>query len=160
MEKGVTIGFVVMAAVAVLVGLALYSGNFQDNIGTLTQTAQSGNVTITMPEDGVTLELTSCQQKAVTYIVTNATGGETVPASNYTIDQAIQSDGYLGAQITGVAGEYNSSAVNVSCTYERDGYIDNAGSRGIVGLIAIFMAFLIALAAMPNVREWFTSFGK
>ena len=42
-------GFIVMAAIAILVGLALYTGTFAQNVGTMTQTTSVNRSIITLP---------------------------------------------------------------------------------------------------------------
>ena len=154
-------GFIIMAAVAILVGLALYTGTFSQNIGSMTNLDNAYNVTMTLPASNITSELSMCGQKVNTITVTNATGGTVVTASNYTTSQSIGADGYLAAKITpSTASRYASTSVNVSCNYEPDGYIAESGGRAVVGLIAIFMALLILVAALPNLKDKFFDFIK
>lgn len=153
-NKGqVKIGFIIVSVVAILVGLALYSGTFAENIGTMTKTSATINKSFTMPAVGSSSELTMCGQKALTYSIVNATDHINIPTTNYTITQSTGVDGYLTAKVTTAAGGFGSKAVNVTCTYEPKGYITDSGSRGIVAIIAIFMAILIMIAAMPNIRD-------
>lgn len=147
-------GFIIMAAVAILIGLAFWTGTFSENIGTLTQTRESGNVTFTLPANGESTQLTFCEQAVESIIVTNATSGATVPSTNYTISQSTGSDGYLAAFITTTTSAYAGGSVNGSCEYQPYGYIDNGGSRAITSLIAVFMAILIMVAALPDARNF------
>lgn len=146
--------FIILAAVTILIGLALYSGSIAGNVGQLTKTLDTVNTTVTLPTAGSSLELTACGQKALSGVVTNATGGAVVPTTNYTFSQAVGSDGYLSAYIDSEGGSYAGQSVNVSCNYEPKGYIADGGGRAIVSLIAIFFAFLIVTAALPDARQW------
>jgi len=153
-DKGqIGFGMIVMSAVAILIGLAFYTGTVSPSIGQMTKLSNSYNQTMTLPANGETSELTMCGQRAVSYIITNATSGAIVPTTNYTISQGIGTDGYLAAKITTTTSPYAQKSVNVSCEYEPKGYIPESGSRGIVSLIAIFSAFLIVIAAFPNIRD-------
>lgn len=148
-------GFIITAAVVILIGLALYSGTFAQNIGTMTKTTSVTNATMTMPAASATADMTPCGQRAITYVLNNASwGNETIPTTNYTVTQGTGSDGYRAARITTTANSvYASQSVKVTCTYEPKGYIAESSSRGIVGLIAIFMAILILVAALPPVKD-------
>lgn len=160
-KKGqIGFGFVVTAAVAILVGLALYTGTFSENIGTMTQTQTARNVTMTLPAVGATSELTMCGQKVITSLgVYNATAVAAVPTTNYTISQSAGTDGYLAAKITTASqSAYAGRSVNVSCTYEPKGYVADGAGRGIVALIAIAAALLIVIAALPPVKDKFFDF--
>ena len=145
---------IMIATIAILVGLAFWQP-MASNIGTMTQTASSRNVSFTMPAVGVTKELTMCGQKALTYSIINATDAIAIPTTNYTITSSASSDGFLIAKITGTNGaNFFGLTANMTCTYEPRGYIDNGGSRAMVSLIGIAMALLIMIAAVPDLREW------
>ncbi|UCD20938.1 MAG: hypothetical protein JSW08_00100 [archaeon] len=154
MEDKYIVG-IVIAAVAVLVGLALWPA-FAGNVGTMTQTSSSANVSYTLPANGSTADLTPCYQDNTSAVVIYSDAGDYVlPSANYSVAQAAGTDGFLHARITliNINSTYAETAMNVSCSYEPLGYIEDSGSRGIVALIAIFMALLIAFAAFPNFRE-------
>lgn len=149
------IGGIVIAALAILIGLALWPA-FSPNIGQMTQTFTSQNQTMVMPAAGATSELTMCGQKALTstyFIVTNASTGLTVPSTNYTITQSAGNDGYLTAKITTVQSLSATKNINVSCAYQPKGYLEDGANRSIVSLIAIAFALLILVAAIPNIRD-------
>lgn len=160
MDNSTGIGMIVVATIAVLIGLAFWPA-LSPNIGQMTQTYSIVNQTMTLPAVTATSELTMCGQRATSITITNATGGATVPTTNYTVSQSPGTDGYLAAKVTTASQSYYAGkSVNVSCAYEPKGYISEGGSRGIVALIAVFMAMLIAVAAMPNVRDKFFDFLK
>jgi hypothetical protein len=158
MEKDTGFAVIIMAAVAVLIGLAFWP-TISPNIGQMTQTFTAVNNSFTFAEGGIAKEVPFCGQKINSIIVINKSLANVtglVPASNYTTSVCTGSDGYLSACLTYkvAAGVYNTSQVNVTCNYNPRGYVDNAAGRGMVALIAIFMAMLIAAAASPNLREW------
>lgn len=148
------IGTIIIATVAILIGLALYTGTFAENIGKMTKTGESINQTMTLPAVTATSEISTCGQKALTYTLTNATGGGIVPTTNYTITQSAGSDGYLAAKVTTASqSAFAGRSINVTCTFEPKGYVADSAGRGIVALIAIFMALLILVAAIPDIRN-------
>jgi hypothetical protein len=151
MSKGqLGIGFVVFAAVAILIGIALFSGAVAPEIGKMTKTYNAVNTSFVMPFYGAITDLTPCGQRAITYEIVNLTG-EVV--KNYTVTQAAGSDGYLSARILAQNATYAGRMVNVSCNYEMKGYIPESSSRGMAVLIAIGACLLIAVAALPNLRN-------
>ena len=159
-NKTIGFGLIVMAAVAVLIGLAFWP-TLSPAIGQMTKTFTSASTTITLPAGGATTEITPCGQKALTITIINATGGETITATNYTLSQSVGTDGYLAAKLTVAASSpYASKSVNYTCTYEPKGYIEDGGSRAIIGLVAIAMALLIMIAAMPNLKNGLIDFIK
>lgn len=162
-KKAQGIGFVgiVLIAVGILIGLAFFTPVAQ-NVGTMTQTTGDiRNVTYTMPVAGSSVEITHCGQEILTGIITNATSGATVPATNYTLTTTAGADGYLAAFVQHDGGGYASQTVNVTCSsFEPKGYVNESGTRGIVVLIGIFFALLIAATALPNVRNGVLDFFK
>lgn len=148
------LGFIVIAAITILIGLAFYTTTFSENIGTMTKTRTATNVTMTLPAVTATSEMTMCGQKVVSSVITNATGGAIIPASNYTISQSSGTDGYLASKITTASqSAYAGRSINISCNYEPKGYIAEGSGRAVVILIAIMMALLIVVAAMPDVKD-------
>lgn len=154
--------FIILAAVAILVGLALYNSDaFAGNIGKMTQISTAANVSFTLPANNTVADLTPCGQKNTSVVVIySPDGGSILPAANYSVTQEAGTDGFLAARIKllNVNTTWASHPANVSCSYQPKGYIDDGGSRAIVGLIAIFMALLIMISAMPNVREGIADF--
>ena len=145
----VTIGSVLMLAVVVIAALVLLQASFA-NIGTMTQTRDVTNQTIKFTPTTV------LQGQAVSnVVVTNASNGVSVPATNYSItNYNIGSDGVLRSYLTNLSGVFGGQNVNVSYTYEPLGYDTNAGNRTIIGLIALFSALAIAVVAMtPSLRN-------
>lgn len=150
------IAFIAIAAVVILVGLSFWS-TIGGSIGTLTVIQSSANVSYTLPANNTVADLTPCGQKNTsTVVIYDATGAIILPATNYSVAQGTSStDGYLADQITlkNVNATWASHAANVSCSYQPRGYVTDSGSRSIVNLIPIFFALLIAIVALPDVRE-------
>ena len=152
-QMGITIGSFIGIFVLVVVGLALFQGS-AGQVGGAINSATASNTTITMPADGVVLDLEG-QNYLSGFVMTNATGGEVVPATNYTIGEGVStSTGVLSVQLTGAASTYSGTSVNVSYEYGPDGYISSSGSRGVAGIILIFFALAIAVVALsPTLRS-------
>lgn len=154
---------IIIATIAILVGLAFWS-TIGSSVGTLTAIQTSTNASFTFPGNGTTTDLTTCGQLNTSAVVifntTNGTAGFQnliVPVSNYTITQAAGADGFLSTRIAyngGGVDRFGGFADNVTCTYQPRGYIAEGGSRSVVLLIPIFFALLIAIAAIPDLREW------
>lgn len=163
MAEDLGIKFIILGFIAVIVGLALFSSNFQSDIGKMTTTYTATNTSFTMPAAAATAELTPCGQKIVSglVIVNSSNATQIVTSSNYTTSQSAGRDGYLAAQITTDSNaKFAGLGVNVSCVYEQKGYVSDSGTRAIVPIIAIMMALLIVVAAIPPLRDKFFDFIK
>lgn len=154
MKKGqVGMGLVLVAFVAIIVALALYTGALPF-IGTATNTQVLVNQTFTSPAaSGSTVDLVG-QELLDTPIVTNATGALLIEDANYTIAEAVSAvDGLKRITYTADTAEFNDQELNVSYSYGAEGYIDNSGGRSIATLIAIFAALAVAVIALvPTLR--------
>lgn len=147
-RKGqITVGAILVGFIGILVGLILMQGAFPF-IGAATNTYSLSNRTFTAPASGSTIDLVG-QELLSTPTVTNRTNGVVVPASNYTISERISPvDGLKRIYYQSNGGQFNSVAVNVSYDYGQEGYIDDAGSRAVTGLIPIMMALAVIAAAL------------
>lgn len=147
-------GFIIIAAVAVLIGVALFSGTFSESMGTLTQIATSpSNFSFVAGTNGTATEITGCGQAVRTITVWNGTNN-VVATTNYTASTGTGADGYQSAFLTNNNAAYNGVTWKVTCTHEPRGYVNDGATRGVINLIAIMFALLIVTAAMPDVREW------
>lgn len=148
------IATIIVAVVGILIGLALFttSAGF---VGRATTLETSTNAPFTLPATTLNGDLTVCGQQNTTAIsIANATSGLVLTTGNYTVDVGAGSDGYLSTRINATAGTYAGKAVYVNCSYQPYGYINNAGTRTIFGLVIIFGALLIAITALPQARDW------
>lgn len=153
MDK-IGLGVILGAFIAILVGLAIYNGGVTSNIGAATRTIAT-NQSITSPAAGATTELIG-QNIVGTPIVVNATGGETLEqANNYSVYQAIGTDGLIAVIYKSNTSKYAATAINISYTYEPDGYVSDAGGRSVTLLIPIMVALLIAIIALPKIKGIF-----
>ena len=134
-----------MVLIAVLVGATLLQPS-ASNVATITKTVDYTNITYAAPA-GVGGNITLSGQANRNVIVTNATSGTTVPASNYTVTNYVLSNGQLVSKLQlidntiGVAGKN----INISSTVEPYGYDTNSGNRAITDLIIVFFALGIAI---------------
>ena len=123
----------------------------------MTHTESVVNGTYTMPVNGSTTELLGQNVVGTDYIVTNASDGAYITSGNYTITQGLGSDGQIATLLTAVdAGNFQSKSVNVSYSYEPDGYVNESAGRAIAGLIIVFSALAIAFAVFPDLRNIFS----
>lgn len=136
------LGGFIMGFVTVIVALSLFSGGIASNVNSVTTTRTITNASLGSPSADATQNLEGIAASSV--VVSNATGGEAVPATNYTISNyVVDSTGLLTAQYTQNAGAYAGQALNISYVYEPEGYATDAGSRAVSSLILIFTALAI-----------------
>ena len=154
------IGVLVLMAVAVIVGLVMFqqvATNVEQGTRSVTGAITIANSTKTFPAAGSKLILTGQELLPNTIVITNATGGGTVPSTNYTIAEEVRTtDGLKGIVVTGKAGDFAAASVNVSYQYYPDGYIDDGGARSITGLIVLLAAIAIALVVLGGIKwgDW------
>lgn len=163
MENKTQVAFVIIAFIAVVIGLAFWP-TIGDSVGTLARIQTSTNASFTFPENGTSIDLVSCGQLNTSAIVvfneTNGTAGFQnfiVPANNYTVTQGISPvDGYLVTRLAyngGGVDRFGGFANNVTCTYQPRGYITDGGGRAIALIIPILAALAIAFSAFPDLRQ-------
>lgn len=142
----------ILAAVAIIIGTVVFSGAVAPSVGTMTQTSNAVNVTYTMPAAGSYVDLAG-QEYISGIIVTNATGGATVPTTNYTIvEMNSPTTGVKTVRMLSNGGNYSSRSVNVSYVYGAAGYIDDSGSRAVVNMIPIMVALAILVGAFMAIK--------
>ncbi len=150
--------FIVLSAVVILVGLALYT-TLDAPIGTMAVLQNSNNSSFTVPAQATVTDLTACGQANTSVVrVFNESNDVEYPAANYTVSQGTSdTDGYLVTQInfTGTFGGVDEAGTTatVDCDYQARGYITEGGGRAVALLIPIFFAILIALTALVK-RDW------
>ena len=153
-KKRQSVGLFIGVAMAIIVGLILFqavASNVEKGTQAVTGVSTATNVSYTGIA-GTPVELVG-QELVSTGLVVNSTGGEVIPASNYTIAECVRdSDNLKGICYTAVADTV-SDDVNISYTYYPNGYIDNAGSRSIAGIIILLTAVGIAFVAMQMIRK-------
>jgi hypothetical protein len=154
------LGVILGVFIVVIIGLAFFQGAIAPAVGGLTNTVTASNITFTAPAAAGTTTLLG--QAASSVVVTNATGGETVPATNYTISNYQVVNGDLRAVYTQNAGPYASKSLNISYVYEPTGYPRDTGSRAVIQLVLIMAALMIAVVAIKGAYDngFFDMFSK
>ena len=151
------VGILLMAFVGILVGLLLYEA-VNPYIGTLTGANEVTvrNLSITGPTTGGAVYILQGQEitDTLAVVITNTTDGVLVPASNYTLTEAVTTNGVKGIILTSLGVKVSAMPINVSYSYQPAGYIDNGGARSMAFLIPIFAALAIAVIALtPTLRS-------
>lgn len=163
-RKGqIAIGGLILLAITVIVGAVMLQGSAQ-NVGNVVNTYTSANVSFTLGANASTSDLTVCGQKNTSAVVIYVPTGDIVfthgvgTAGNYTVVQGTHSDGYPGPRIyiSGLNATWAGAAVNVSCTYQPDGYTEDAGARGMTNLIIIMTALAIAVVGIGYAVKGYT----
>lgn len=149
------IAMIVIAAVAVIVALVLFQASAQQ-----VEKSNPQNPTIVRNQSitGVlNTPVTLSGQTLVSVLgVQNDSTGATVSSANYTIGTCVRaSDGLKGIcyTATGTGTPSATGKINVSYSYYPDGYADDAGARGIIGIIILLAAVGIGISLLPLVRE-------
>ena len=150
------LGLILTLAIAIIVGTVLLSGSggIAGQAGTLTSTSGIVNETFTLPAVNAFIDKANCVNLQGSAIVTNATGAEIVPASNYTFTTRISSTSGLKVLTVKTASQsaYASRSVNASYTCLPQGYAEDASTRAVTPLIVLFAA--LALAAIALGAAW------
>lgn len=151
------IGGLVVAAVAIIIGLAFLTGSIAGTVGDMTTKSNIPITTqVTFPTNTTALTLTG--QAVESVVIINDT--TTVAAGNYTVSNRVVSNGQLVATIIGVgANPYSGNNVNISYTYEPFGYATDGGTRAILSLVLVFVGLAIAVIALvPALRSGVVDF--
>lgn len=155
MEKKaqVSVGLLLIMAIAVIVGLVLFQA-VAGNVGGSTTSASISNALYTGPAAGSCIDLVG-QELLSAATVTNRTDGATIPATNYTITERVSASDGLKRIGYCTVGAYGVGAVNISYDYGPEGYIADGGARSITGLIVLFGAIAIALVVLAGIKfDW------
>jgi len=86
----------------------------------------------------------------------NATGGETIDSTNWSVSNyQLVSGNLVPLMNMTTASKYKGSTqrLNLTYSYEPYGYVTDSGSRAVVGLIVLFSALALAIAVLPSVGE-------
>jgi hypothetical protein len=149
------IGMILMAFIGVIVGIALFISASQ-SVGSATTLSSLSNHTITGLVNNTVYYFTDYKNFGGTIIVTNQSSGVIIASGNYTITNNVVYNGALAVKLVpnAVPG-YGGGTWNISVSEaQQTGYIDNAGGRGIAGIILVFAALSIAVVALvPTLRS-------
>ena len=164
--QGLGVGLILVAGITLIAALALLPAIFS-NIGTSTSTTTVWNSTLTTSgtaNTSVGIE----GQELISLLSANNESDITIPLdtagddANITVTECIDPVSSLKSVcLTGVNADWLGVNVNISYTYGSDGYVDSAGGRSMVALIAIFTALAIAVVALtPTMRSGVLSLVK
>ncbi len=145
------IGTILVAAIAIIVGLILFTASSQQ-IGTSVNTV-SINKTITAPVNEGIYNFTD--YKALNGVtVYNATDGKLIASGNYTITNNQLKDGNLVTTLTVADAQFqNWNWFVISTSAQPLTYIDDGGSRAVTNVILIFLALAVAIVALYPVYQ-------
>jgi len=157
-KKGqVSIGFLIVAAIAVIIGLVLLSpiaSNVDQTTRTVSGTTAVENQTITAPASGSIVESSGQELVGIPKVYNESGASLVITSPNYTISECVKtSDSLKGICYKALTAEYEGKNINVSYTYYPAGYADDAGSRSIAGIIVLLAAIGIAVVCIPKVKE-------
>ncbi len=116
-----------------------------DSVFAQTNTASVTNVTVTAPAINATLDLTG-RTLIGTGTVVNASN-ESSPNNGLIIQTGIGTTGLQSVQLTvnDTAGSYDGITVNVSYSFEPDGYLQETSTRAVALLVVLFAALAILI---------------
>jgi len=152
--QSINVGMLIIIAIAVIVGLTLLTGGITDGVGKVTNTGVIVNSSYVSAAAGSSINLPFQAVRSVT--IQNASSGEVIPATNYTVTNYVVSNGQLVTQLTSKAGAggWQGKAVNISGTVEPFGYDTNAGGRVMANLIIVFSALaLFIVVLVPIIKN-------
>lgn len=132
------------AILIVFVGLIIavtFLSTISDTVFTQTNTATVTNVTVTAPAINATIDLTG-RTLLTSVLVINASNESSPNNNGLILQNGIGTNGLNTVQLTinDTAGSYAGISVNVSYTYQPEGYIQNASARSVTLLIVLFGA--------------------
>lgn len=157
---GKEIGGLILVAIAVIVGVIMLQASAQQ-IDTVTSRSTVANES-TSAVNGTTAYLTN-YKSCTDFILFNATGDVTIPASNYTVTYNVinPSTGLPAVSLLIWVGHTESDSGYAAPGSTFDGscesltYDSSSGGRAIAGIILIFFALAIAtVALLPALRNY------
>ncbi len=145
-KKGeVTLGFIILALVTVVFGVAILNAS-ADQVGQSTNLQTAVNVSYTLPAAATALTLVG-RDNTTALIVVNSTNTTQVLV-NYTTTSGFEN----GITITPGAN-LASQDVNISYTFKPDGYMNNSSDRTVFALVVLFFTLAIAVSVLPKIEE-------
>ena len=158
-NKGqMNLGVIITTAIAIIVGVILFQVVAQQ-AGESTTLITLSNHSIGTVTNGTDVYLTDYRALS-DVVVTNYTGLAILHANNYTITNNVidPTTGGLSVRVATLmdadteAG-WSATELHINATAQPTTYIDDGGSRSVVGLIAIFFALAIVVIALePTLR--------
>ena len=153
-KKGATLGTLLMIFIGIIVALALFGGTFEP-IGNMLNIKTITGETVTTAAVNQSIILTGRENTTVITVI-NASNSSQDWTANFDVTTK-NSAGSLAillttSQVAGDAGQ-NLTNANVTYSYKPQGYNDSSGSRGIIGIILIFLALAIAVSVIPGFKD-------
>lgn len=146
------VGLMLLIAIGVIIGLTMLQP-IASNVASTSTTYAVANQSVITPANGAYVALTGSAVVGTPTVV-NASS-PTLITTGYTIGSRVVND-----KKTLVFTNNNASSVgsvlNISYTYEPDGYITDAAGRSVTSLIVILAGLAVLVFAMlPAIREKF-----
>lgn len=141
------VGAFLMVFIGIIVSLVIIQSSAQ-LVGETTNLITETNQTVTVAAENASIELKGKNIEG-SAVILNATSNATISNGNFTFLSQVGSDGQVSLFMrTNVGSIFASKSVKVTYTYQPDGYIPEAGSRTIMGLIVLFGVIGIAVIAL------------
>jgi len=155
----VLVGTILLVQVAQDVGISSNTVNHTLNIA-------AGSITI-----NTTIDMEGQDLITSAPLVVNGTGGQTVTADNYLIEEAVSTSTgvktitfrllkagtYEGANLTA----NGANGLDITYVFGPDGYISSSGARSMASIIVVFFALVIGLIALePIMKSRILEMGK
>ncbi len=152
-NKGqILIGGIIMIAITAIVGVILLLSSAQ-NIHPTVNTVDLVNYSVAL---GALYTETSIPGIGVVgdVVMHNVTSGVVIGAANYTVTDYELVDSTLTATLNVTSATIASQTVNLSYTYQPEGYSTNSGARAVANLIIILFALSIAVVTLtPTLKS-------
>lgn len=146
------IGALIVVAVAIIFGVVLIQESIAPTVNQYSNTVSVVNQSVTFTAGTRSMEL-SGQRGVGTPIVINASDGKLATGSNFTFTEGLGSEGLLSTFLTAAGNSvYNNTIVNVSYTYEPDGYMHASADRSVFGLIIIVSALALVAFVLFGIK--------
>lgn len=147
-------GIVIVAFIGIICALILFQ-TISQYVGTSAMaTAGSANYTTTVPAANSSIDLLGQELVGAVTFLNGSNASHSIAAANFTVREGVDSTGVKGIILTSGDNKFQGTSVNVLYSYYPDGYIDDAGGRGIALIIPILAALAIAVIALaPTLKS-------
>jgi hypothetical protein len=149
-KKGQAIGGLIIFAVMIIVATAFLSPIFSSQ-AQMTATYKLSNTTIVPAAASSSVYLTGQDLIGTPSEVLNQSGATINCAGNFTFSEVVRTDtGVKGIVMTSKStlSSVYCSKVNVSYEYGGEGYVDDAGGRGMASMIGLFSVLALLAGAI------------
>ncbi len=146
------IGAIIVVAVAIIFGAVILDDAIAPTVGQYSTLTTARNHSVTAGAASGTVELLGQRSVGSSYIVINASSGAVV-TSNFTMTEGLGSEGLLSTLLQSKSNAvYASYPVNVSYTYEPDGYMHGEGDRSIFTLITLVSVIALVVFVFVGIK--------